>query len=214
MSQFNYTIPELLRTIGIRGYLPQAATALNRALRAENEIEYQQQLREASRQITGFEGIEVYEPEGFLFSSNEKPYFEGLPVWMPLLFANEDIGEDLLLDSAIVQVNLPKNIVTTSIQGRNGTVKEYVGNGDYQLSVSGILADRQGYPKDLVALMRAYMETANPLAVTSELLNLLGIYQVVVTGWNLPAHPFINCAAYSFTAISDRPVELQITTDA
>lgn len=210
MPQFNFTIPELLRTIGIRGYLPQASTAINRALRASSEIEYQQAIREATKQISGFDGIQVYEQDELSYS--DKPYFEGLPVWMPLLLQKTgNINEDMLLDAAIVQISLPRNIVTTAIQGRNGTVKEYISNGDYQLNVSGVLARRgMGYPKDLVAQMRGFMETDTTIPVTSELLNLLGVYEIVVTDWNLPVNPHINCAAYTFTAISDQPIELKI----
>jgi hypothetical protein len=35
-------------------------------------------------------------------------------------------GSDLLLDTAILSISQSKNIVTTTLQGRDGTVKEYI----------------------------------------------------------------------------------------
>ncbi len=43
------------------------------------------------------------------------------------------------LDTVLINISQSKNIVTTALQGRNGTVKEYISDGDYVIQVSGMI---------------------------------------------------------------------------
>ena len=42
---------------------------------------------------------------------------------------------------AVIEISNTRNIVKTEIQGRDGTVKEFINNGDYQISIKGILSN-------------------------------------------------------------------------
>ena len=70
----NYTIPELLSIIGIRGYIPQAAVALNKAMQAKTELDYSQAIREATELITGIEAQDY----------GNSSFFEGIPLWLQI----------------------------------------------------------------------------------------------------------------------------------
>lgn len=198
-----YTIPELLSIIGIRGYIPQAAVALNKAMQAKTELDYSQAIREATELITGIEAQDY----------GNSSFFEGIPLWLPVLLQYDEIGE-LLLENAIVDLTRTKNIITTPIQGLDGTVKEYISNGDWQISVRGIIAQKQyGYPKEKYKQLLKFMQLNKPINVANQWLNDAEIYSIVITDFKLPYNPHINCIIYEFNALSDKPVELKINDD-
>ncbi|NSW46500.1 MAG: hypothetical protein HPY79_11860 [Bacteroidales bacterium] len=199
----NYTIPELLSIIGIRGYIPQAAVAINKAMQAKSELDYSQSIRKATELIVGIEAHDY----------GKSSFFEGIPLWLPLLLQHDDIGE-LLLENAIVDLTRTKNIVTTAVQGLDGTIKEYISNGDWQISVRGILAQKQyGYPKEQYQQLLKFMQLNKPINVANQWLNDAEIYSIVITDFKLPYNPHINCIIYEFNALSDKPVELKINDD-
>ncbi len=47
--------------------------------------------------------------------------------------------DGIKVQSVLAEMNQTKNIITTSIQGRNGTVKEYISDSDYSLTLTGLL---------------------------------------------------------------------------
>lgn len=196
----NYTIPEILSIIGIRGYIPKAATAINKAIQAKSELDYSQSLREATELIIGLEAQDY----------GKSSFFEGVPIWLPLLLQNDEIGE-ILLENAVVDLTRTKNIVTTSVQGLDGTVKEYISNGDWQITIRGIIAQKQyGYPKEMYKQLLKFLQINKPIKVANQWINDAEIYSIVITDYKLPYNPHINCIIYEFNALSDKPIELKI----
>ncbi len=202
-----YTIPELLKLYGLRGYTPQLAGVVNRLLRPENELSYREAKREVTRQLMGYEQIQVRD-----IDETYKGDLFGLPLFMPLILEGYDEGvEDLLLDSAIVEISRQKNIVVTVVQGRDTSVKEFVNNGDFQIKISGILSsDSVYYPKDELSNLHDFLTHKGSIKVVNEKLNELGIYEIVVTDYAFPPVAFENIQPYTISAVSDEPVELII----
>src|SRR5688572_7578109 len=55
---------------------------------------------------------------------------------------------NISFDTVLFTVSQTKNIVKTAIQGRNGTVKQYISDGDYEITIRGIIDAPNGiYPK-------------------------------------------------------------------
>lgn len=184
---------------------------LRDAFNALDDNDYQVKMREATQEITGYEGVEIYDADDAVYLQDG--YFGGsLPVWLPLYFQKVgNIKEDLLLRNAIVTVSQSRKIVTTDVQGLDGTVKEYINNGDYELTVQGTLAlPGQNFPKDMINELRAYMEARQSIPIISSYLNSMQVYDIVITSWNLQWAGFINAIPYKFTALSDKPIELTI----
>ena len=204
-----YNIPELLQMLGIRGYMPRVAGAVNQMLRPKDELSYKAAKREATRLITGYEHVDVPVADtgytGDLF---------GLPVFMPLILESYETGvQDLLLESAIVEIARQKNIVLTVVQGRDSSVKEFINNGDFQIRISGILSSGGiGYPKNRLTELDGFLAHKGSLKVVNEKLNELGIYEIVITDYAYPPVPFQNIQPYTITAVSDEPVELVLDT--
>ena len=94
------------------------------------------------------EGAEVATP------ITDRTFWESRYVLTELILCKEN-GETLVVNDAVVTVTQEKHIVRTTLVGLNGTIKEYICNGDYDISISvGIVAvDSNGqivdeYPKE------------------------------------------------------------------
>ena len=128
-------------------------------------------------------------------------------------------GEGLLLiNDATVNVSLQKEVVKTALVGSAGTIKEYITDGDYQLSISvGIVAvDDEGricdqYPERAVAQLREIMERPEALEVSSAFLDLFGISHIVVTGFSAKQMTHSNRQVIEITALSDTEYVIEST---
>ncbi|PIY15128.1 MAG: hypothetical protein COZ16_05580 [Flavobacteriaceae bacterium CG_4_10_14_3_um_filter_31_253] len=143
----------------------------------------------------------------------------GTPIYAPLTIKKGSYDtrtdtinyDEVVLDNALVDISMSKNIVKTAIQGRKGTVKEYVSLGDYVINISGsIISDNQKeYPEIEVKALEKIVIAPISLQVVCETLNRLGIYEIVIESYNFPTKQgFIGTQVYSISAISDEPIEL------
>jgi len=141
--------------------------------------------------------------------ANPKSWF-GTPVFADVRF-NRDGDDPIKLDTVLVDVSQRKNIVTTAVQGRNGTVKEYVSDGDYEVRIRGAIVNTgdNRYPSAEVRDLHALLSKSEALPIVADYLRLFNIYSVVVTDYSFPQQEgFQNVQIFEITAISDTPEEL------
>jgi hypothetical protein len=120
-------------------------------------------------------------------------------------------GRGIDLGTVLLEVGMSKNIVTTSLNGRNGTVKEYIADGDFAIKIQGALVNPTGtaYPIDQVKLLMAILKAPVALKVTSDFLGLFPVYNLVIENYNLPQREgFTNTQFFELQCLSDNPVEL------
>jgi hypothetical protein len=112
--------------------------------------------------------------------------------------------------SLLVTVSQAKKIIKTEIQGRNGTVKEYIGMDDYSVDVSGIICGPNGhYPIDEVRDLKKMLDAPIPLVITSWYLQNLDIDMLAVDNYELPQDEGgYSYQQFTIKLISDDPVEL------
>jgi hypothetical protein len=142
----------------------------------------------------------------------------GLPVFQRVEFLPMPTFAGIILDDPIVEVSRDKIILTTEVQGRDGTVKEYISNGDYRVTIKGILASppNQGqyarrYPEKEVQALKRVCDLAEALPVAGRLFSIFGIRNLVIKGVSWPALPgFTNLQAYELRCLSDDPIELLV----
>lgn len=118
-----------------------------------------------------------------------------------------------LPDATLVEVNLPKIIVKTPVNGNEGTVKEYIGLDDHQIIIRSIVVNHnsENYPERDVAKLMELFKVNISLQVVSSFLNLLGIDEMVVESLQLlPVEGSPNMQPFVLTCISDKPYELKI----
>jgi Domain of unknown function (DUF6046) len=113
----------------------------------------------------------------------------------------------------LVSVTFPRNIVKTQIQGRNGTVKEYIGEGDASISFRGVLTAKNGAsPKDQINTLKQIMDAPVAIPVSSSYLQNLNIYSVVFEDRTLEQEEGgYSYQSFTINAVSDIPQELDIS---
>ncbi len=128
---------------------------------------------------------------------------------------NAGLFEGLELIDPLITVAQPLNIVVTAITGRQGTVKEYIGQGDYEVAIRGIMAtdpfadNRFEYPLPQVQRMRDMCQLGVSLPVSGWLLDVFGVKNLVIKNANYESLPgFTNLQAYELQCLSDDPIEL------
>jgi hypothetical protein len=121
-------------------------------------------------------------------------------------------GSEITLDTVLVEISASKNIIQTAINGVSGTVKEYISNGDYEITFSGALVSSgKGYPFEMVQTLQDIMKAPVAIEVESELLSLFNIFNIVVKSSSFPSREgYTNTQLFSFSALSDEPVELKL----
>lgn len=190
-----YTIPQLLRLTNNIKYSPEVGGAVNDVLNAKTEIEYNAAVQEVLT-LSGAYEVYGHKQKGDL----------GMPLFMPVELEDKTTGEALLLENGIISLQRTKNVVVTQLQGRTNSAKEFISNGDFAITITGILCERgYGFPKSQVEDFNAFMEINKALKIYNEKAEACGIFEVVITDYDLPDSPWMNCQPYTITALSDEP---------
>lgn len=130
---------------------------------------------------------------------------KGVPMFFPLYFAQE--GEPWWLLPYEPQVTIQGSNVLVKKQVSKGevrgTIKERWSQGDYNISIRGILMGEGGkYPSDDVKKLRSFCE-AGKILVKSPQMELFSINQIVVESWDIPFTAGQANQAYTISAVSD-----------
>lgn len=145
----------------------------------------------------------------------------GTSVWSNLIFpagtyetleGDEIQFDEIVFDAVLLNVTQSKNVVVTPMQGRNGTVKEYISDGDFQIGISGALTGDGAdvYPESDFLNLIEILKAPVALKVESEYLNFFDIDEIVVTGYSAPQKMGSrNTQPFQITALSDEPLELR-----
>lgn len=129
-----------------------------------------------------------------------------------------NIGTEIDFDTVLMEVTQTKNIVTTPVQGRNGTVKEYISDGDYQISISGVITTKYNnvapFESDIAYVNSVFSILKAPLAipVASNFLGMFNINSMVVLDYKLgQVEGSRNTISFSMNCLSDEPFEIEFT---
>ncbi len=119
---------------------------------------------------------------------------------------------DLVFDTVLITVNQQKNIVKTVIQGRNGSVKEYISDGDYMVNIKMILTESNGImPLQQMSDLKKALDAPMALSVVSRFLQNLDIDNLVVDSYSMPQDPgSYSQQGVEINFLSDEPIELII----
>lgn len=121
----------------------------------------------------------------------------------------------LTMDQVVIQIQQSKQIIRTEVAGRSGTVKEYISDGDFDISITGRFMSNDGtYPEDEFTRLIEILEVPAALSVVSPFLQRLGIDTIVITNYSLPQLPgYATTQPFEISALSDRPVELLLDSE-
>lgn len=149
-----------------------------------------------------------------LYSSDlGTPVFSNLQIDMGRYIDNKGNTidyEGCVIDTVLITAQQTKNIIVTPIQGQNGTIKEYISDGDWHINIKGILLGKNNtYPQSDVDNLQKILKAPASLVVNGFYLNQLGIFNLVITDYILPQkRGGYSEQDFEFNAISDQPIEL------
>lgn len=122
----------------------------------------------------------------------------------------------------LITLNLPKNIVTTALQGRNGTIKEYIADDDFQVTLEAATDSYLGnedkdirfaYPVEQITELVKLLQLPVELVVTSDFLKMFDISSVVVKEYGLTQETHMNRQSIQIQLLSDKPYEIKLKND-
>ena len=139
----------------------------------------------------------------------------GTPVFSRVSLADsKDATKNIVLDAALVDLSMDKNIVSTPVTGKKGTFKEYVADGDYSITIKGVIFSKDdSYPLEEMNKLIAVCQSPNSLKVSSEFLSLFKIYNLVIKNYSLgqsEKQGYLNIQPFTLTCMSDQPVALRL----
>lgn len=112
----------------------------------------------------------------------------------------------------LISVSGRKHIVTTEIDGQDGTFKELYSMGDYSIKIQGILVnddDPDNYPEAQVRELRRIIELRRHVKVSNAITGYFNIAHLAIESYDFPAMPGqIGAQAYELNCISDRDFQL------
>lgn len=131
--------------------------------------------------------------------------------------------EGVRIDTVLFDISLERNIVRTQISGRNGTVKQFISDGDFVISVQGIItglsseqnrgfsvSSISGAPEEEIRKIKAICSVPEEIEVVSEFLDFFDITTVVIS---TPSFAQIEGVRgeilFNFQMYSDKPIELK-----
>ncbi|MCF6184359.1 MAG: DUF6046 domain-containing protein [Bacteroidales bacterium] len=136
--------------------------------------------------------------------------FFGLPMWDNLILDTQD--KKLAIDMVLIDVSMTKNIIKTQVAGMNGTIKEYISDGDYALNIQGAIFNDKNtneYPEDDVSTLIEICNKPESIRVESKFLDFFEITDIVIENYKLSAKEATNNVQFfSINAVSDMPEEL------
>lgn len=160
--------------------------------------------------------------QSFIDDDTEATSWFGLPVFdtvmfEPLEYTDED-GNDvnldvpLRLDVAVIEINQAKNIVKTPRAGKNGTIKEFMGLGDYNITIRGWLVSEiaTDHPEQTTKEFYQFCKAPKEIKVSSVFLSYFDIYTIVIESFTVrQMEGTRNIFEYEITASDETPFEIQ-----
>lgn len=124
--------------------------------------------------------------------------------------------EGIRIDSVLFNVSREKNIVSTEIQGRDGSIKELIASKDYQINISGYLVSNQinVAPIELKNTLIQICNAKIAVEVVSSFLNDFGIYSMVIQSYQMAeVQGKRSLIEFSLSCLSDLPFDLEINQE-
>lgn len=123
------------------------------------------------------------------------------------------IKSPIVLETVLLEVNQPKNIVKTQMAGRNGTVKEFISDGDYEIALTGMIVGKYAHqPLDFSVQqeLRSVLSAPVALPIACNFLDLFQVNSVVITDYRIGQMEGIrNAMSVTINCVSDEAFEIQ-----
>ena len=118
---------------------------------------------------------------------------------------------ELILLSVQLTTSAQKNIIETPVSGQNGTVKEYISTGDYQIMISGKITEFLNlFPADELDKFVEIQNINEAIPIDSKILNeFFNVFNIVIKKITVASIPgSINELDINIDCVSDYDLDL------
>ncbi len=155
----------------------------------------------------------------------------GTPILMPIFLGddNEQITyyelnkdgsktlvsvEGLTLPPAtLIDFDRPKRIVRTEVMGRDGDVREYIGQGDWNITIRGVITNDDNPEQPPESFIKALNKICNipvQIPIVNDMTRWLGITDIVIENVSFPAlEGYIGAQPFVLDCTSDEIFEVK-----
>lgn len=128
------------------------------------------------------------------------------------IMTNDVVHIDL---SPQVSLSSSKNLILTTVQGRDFTRKELIGNGDLNFNVNGaIVSDIPGqYPAMAVERLVKIAQHKGIVNVHHFVFNQLNVHKIIIKDFSLGTQEYKNIQPYSFSCVAVETDDITIQND-
>jgi hypothetical protein len=124
---------------------------------------------------------------------------------------NTVLFDGLFIDAVVITVSQRKNIVKTPVFGRNGTFKEYIADGDFDVNIQGVLhTSLRQAPDEAIRILKEICKAPTAIRVNSPFLELFDIFDLVIENYSFSQERAgkVNVQSFELSCVSDEPFEL------
>lgn len=162
------------------------------------------------------QGLTFYEPAAT--SQLGTPIIDVVKILSGTIPATNEAYNEFVLKYCQVSLQKSKDIVETKVQGAKGTVKEYISEGDWNITIQGFLLtdiNVVDFPETETRELSQLLALPATLEVESRVLNTHEIHNLVIYDYNFPTFgERLGIQPYEIRAKSDEVVELESWEDA
>lgn len=114
-----------------------------------------------------------------------------------------------------ITISTEKNIIQTTVQGRDRTRKELVSNGDITFTIKGnaVSNNLEAYPFAEVQKLIEISQYKGIIDVNNIILDQFGVKKLLIRGLHLDKAVCKNMQPYSLTCVAIEPDEVMVTSD-
>jgi len=135
------------------------------------------------------------------------------------------ITKEIIVKECLITINQEKNIIATPMEGRQGTIKEYISDGDYEINLDiGISNEfefyegendtkHQEYPSDKIKAFLYFLKVAESIIVDSWFLKNFGVYSITVKNYSLQQETHSNRQSINISCLSDDAYEIKVMNE-
>lgn len=130
-----------------------------------------------------------------------------------LFFKSKITGKTFEFVEALIKLSRQKTIVETSVVGKDGTVKEFISNGDFSLDIQIALRDANDediYPIDQLNEFADFLAENREVIIGSEWLDAFKINEIVIKSYSASQETYANRQNIPIQAVSDTPYLMRL----
>lgn len=137
-------------------------------------------------------------------------YYSGRWAVASLIINHHSMAEPIVMDQVSVKVTMSKVIVSTKVQGLDGSIKEHISNGDMDIVITGSIVATgpmgeviDEYPEQGVRDLIEMAGIKDALQVGGYFTDLFGISKIVVNKFGITQSTHLNSQEFVIDAVSD-----------